>query len=94
MESTDYQSLSELFKIFSDETRLRILVFLKDGEKTVSDISEKLETSSSAVSHQLNLLRRSKLVRPRRAGRQIFYSLDDRHVSAILSCGIEHLEEA
>lgn len=94
MENSDYQALSELFKIFSDETRLRILSFLKAGEKTVGEISDALKTSSSAVSHQLNLLRRSKLVKPRRDGRQIYYSLDDEHIGAILSCGIEHLEES
>ena len=93
MAEVKYSDLAELFKVFGDETRLRMLSYLLEGEHSVGEISENLLMSSSAISHQLNLLRRSKLVKTRREGKSIYYSLDDDHVSAILSCGIDHIRE-
>ena len=77
--------LAELFKVFGDSTRIRIL--------HVGDIAQILNLSQSAVSHQLKLLKDAKLVRFRREGKIIFYSLDDDHVRTILSMGMEHIEE-
>lgn len=91
-EDTAY-SIAELFRYFSDPTRVRILSILLDGEKCVCDISEALSMTQSAVSHQLSLLRTSRLVRTRREGKQVYYSLDDGHVAEILSCGIGHINE-
>lgn len=85
--------LAELFKIFGDSTRIKILFLLRGTELCVCDISEALGMTQSAVSHQLNILKRSKLVKNRREGKSIFYSLDDDHVSAILSLGIDHVSE-
>ena len=93
MTEEKYADLAELFKVFGDVTRLRILSVLLQGERSVGEISELLEMTQSAISHQLNLLRRSKLVRARRDGKSVFYSLDDDHVAEILSCGIEHINE-
>ena len=93
MAEEKYSDLAELFKVFGDVTRLRILSYLLEGEHSVGEISESLSMSSSAISHQLNLLRKSKLVKTRRDGKSIYYSLDDDHVSAILSCGIDHICE-
>lgn len=93
MTEEKYFDLAELFKVFGDVTRLRILSFLLEGEHSVGDISDSLGMTPSAISHQLNLLRRSKLVKTRRDGKSIYYSLDDDHVCAILSCGIEHISE-
>ena len=93
MTEEKFSDLAELFKVFGDSTRLRILSVLLNGERSVGDVSELLDMTPSAISHQLNLLRRSKLVKTRREGRSVYYSLDDDHVSAILSCGIEHISE-
>ena len=93
MTEDKFSDLAELFKVFGDGTRLRILSVLLDGERSVGDVSDLLDMTPSAISHQLNLLRRSKLVKTRREGRSVYYSLDDDHVSAILSCGIEHISE-
>ena len=85
--------LAEFFKMFADSTRIRILAALMNGEICVCDISEALGMNQSAVSHQLRLLRASRLVKTRRDGKSVYYSLDDEHVSAMLSQGIEHLSE-
>lgn len=89
----DYIELAEFYKIFGDVTRIRILNALAEKEMKVGDISSALDMSQSAVSHQLNTLRKAKLVRQRREGKAVFYSLDDEHINAILSCGIEHIME-
>ena len=85
--------LAELFKCFGDSTRVRILCALLDGELCVSDLSEALSMTQSAVSHQLKLLKSAKLVAGRRDGKQIVYALADEHVRAIINIGLEHIEE-
>ena len=85
--------LSDLFKMFSDHSRLKILYALYLGEMSVCDLANMLEMSQSAVSHQLRILRQSKLVRTRRAGKEIYYSLDDDHIGKILSLALEHVTE-
>ena len=85
--------LSELFRIFGDSTRIKILYSLFDTELCVGDIAAILSLSQSSVSHQLRILKDSKLVKFRREGKSIYYSLDDDHVRSILNLGMEHLEE-
>ena len=85
--------LAELFKVFGDSTRIRILYALFESELCVGDLAGILALSQSAVSHQLKILKDAKLVRFRREGKIIFYSLDDDHVRTILSMGMEHVEE-
>ena len=85
--------LAELFKVFGDSTRIKILFALFEQEMCVCDIAETLNMTQSAISHQLNILRRSKLVKTRRDGKSVYYSLDDEHVYEIISCGIEHISE-
>lgn len=85
--------LADLFKMFSDSTRIKILYDLFDGEKNVSEICADIEMNQSAVSHQLKLLKTSKLVKARREGKAIIYSLADEHVKTIISMGKEHIEE-
>jgi len=85
--------LADLFRIFGDTTRIKILYSLFDGEHCVNDIATALNLTQSSVSHQLRILKDSKLVKFRRDGKSIFYSLDDDHVSSILNLGMEHLEE-
>ena len=84
---------ADFFKAFSDKTRLRILTALAVGELCVCDIAELLGMTQSAISHQLALLKRAKLIRPRREGRAVFYSLADGHVRTIIDQGLEHIEE-
>ncbi len=83
--------LAEFFKIFGDSTRIRILYALFERELCVCDIAGLLSLSQTAVSHQLRILKANKLVKARRDGKTVFYSLDDRHVHDILDMGIEHL---
>lgn len=83
--------LSELFKVFGDSTRIRILTALTAGEMCVLHIAEHLQMGQSAVSHQLRILRTSGLVRPRREGKTVYYSLDDEHVRLILEAGLDHI---
>ena len=91
-ENTLYD-VAELFKNFSDSTRIRILYCLFEKERSVSEICEVLKMNQSAISHQLRFLKNSKLVKNRREGKTIYYSLDDDHVYNIISQGIEHVEE-
>jgi DNA-binding transcriptional ArsR family regulator len=86
-------ALAETFKVLGDTTRVRILDAISRTELCVGDISELLGVSESAVSHQLRLLRGARLVRPRRAGQQIFYSLDDHHIVGLFAQGLEHVQE-
>ncbi len=83
--------LAELFKVFGDPTRLKLLAALLGQEMCVCDLSDLLGISQSAVSHQLRLLRASRLVKNRREGKSVFYSLDDDHVATILAQGMEHV---
>jgi DNA-binding transcriptional ArsR family regulator len=93
-ESTDIDvlyDLSELFKVFGDSTRIRIISALMDGETCVYHLSEKLEMGQSAISHQLRILRSAGLIRPRREGKEVYYSLDDEHVEEIYGAGLAHI---
>lgn len=83
--------LSELFKVFGDSTRIRILTALTAGEMCVLHLAEHLDMGQSAVSHQLRILRAAGLVRPRRSGKTVYYALDDDHVREILESGLEHI---
>ncbi|MBQ3574805.1 MAG: winged helix-turn-helix transcriptional regulator [Clostridia bacterium] len=85
--------LAELFKIFGDSTRIRILYVLFEAEMCVCDIAEVLKMTQSAISHQLRLLKQAKLVKNRREGKTVYYSLADDHVRAIINQGMEHIEE-
>ena len=87
------ERLSEVFKVFGDNTRIRILWALFDHELCVYDISDKVNMSQSAVSHQLRILKNAKLVKSRRDGKQTFYSLDDDHVKTIIEQVLIHAEE-
>ena len=86
-------ALADTFKVLGDPTRIRILDALSLSELCVYDIASRVGLTESAVSHQLRLLRDSRIVRTRRNGRQIFYSLDDQHIVKLLSQGLEHVEE-
>ena len=83
--------IADFFKVFGDSTRLKILCALLKGEVCVCDLSEALEISQSAISHQLRVLRQNDLVKFRKHGKRVFYSLDDKHVSLLLEQGIEHI---
>lgn len=85
--------LAELFRVFGDSTRIKILLSIYDGEKSVNEIAGEVGMSSSAVSHQLRILKNAKLILSRRDGKQIFYSLADDHVHTIIGVGREHIEE-
>lgn len=85
--------LAELFKMFGDSTRVKILYALLESELCVYDIAKLLDVTQSAVSHQLRVLKSGKLVKCRREGKTMFYSLADEHVVRILSQGMEHVEE-
>ena len=85
--------MAELFKMFGDSTRIKILCGLFEGEKCVQEITEATGSSQSAVSHQLRLLKQARLVRSRRNGKQVCYTLADDHVKTILGMAKEHLEE-
>ena len=85
--------LSEFFKVFSDTTRLRILEVLLQKETSVGDISNKIKVSASAVSHQLSYLRSTNLVKTRKEGQVIYYSIADNHIKIIIECGLEHFKE-
>ena len=85
--------LADLFKVFSDTTRIKILFALMDGELCVADIAEQTGTSQSAVSHQLRTLKQAHLVKFERDGRNIVYSLADDHVYTMLSVGLNHICE-
>ena len=85
--------LAELFKVFGDSTRIRILFVLFEAEVCVCDLAEVLHMTQSAVSHQLRILKQAKRVNARREGKSVFYSLADDHVRTIIAQGREHIEE-
>ena len=85
--------LAELFKVFGDSTRLRILSALLHHELCVCDIADALEMNQSAISHQLRVLRTAGLIKVRRCGKSAFYSLDDDHVKQIIEMGFDHINE-
>ena len=85
--------LAEFFKVFGDSTRVRILYALYEETLSVQEIAEALDMTQSAISHQLRILKASRLVSAERKGKQIFYSLADEHVHTIMEMGLEHLAE-
>jgi len=87
------ETLAETFRVLGDPTRVRILDALSTGELCVCDIATMVGISESAASHQLRLLRGMRLVRPRRAGRLVFYAVDDHHIVELLRQGLTHVEE-
>ena len=89
----DMAELAELYKVFGDSTRVRILCTLSQQALCVCDLAELLQLSQSAVSHQLRILKQAKLVKNRRDGRSIIYSLADEHVRGIIAMGMEHILE-
>ena len=93
IEENTLYDVAELFKNFADSTRIRILYSLIDNERSVSEIASLLNMNQSAISHQLRILKNSKLIKNRRSGKTIYYSLDDDHVYNIIFQGIEHIEE-
>lgn len=84
--------LAELYKVFGDPTRIRILYILSNQELCVQDIADSLSMTQSAISHQLRVLKQNFLVKNRREGKTIYYSLDDDHVAVIMAQGLEHVE--
>ena len=85
--------LADLFRVFGDSTRMRILYALFESELCVGDIAQALGMSQSSVSHQLRVLKAGKIVKFRREGKAVFYSLDDDHVRSIVDLGMKHVEE-
>ncbi len=92
-EETELYNLAELFKVFGDSTRIRILYVLFEVEVCVCDLAKALNMTQSAISHQLKILKQSRLVKARRDGKSIYYSLADDHVRTIIAQGWEHIEE-
>ncbi len=94
LELDDYiEDMADLFKILGDKTRTKILSVLIKEEMNVSSISELVGLPISAISHQLRTLRQAKLIKPKKVGKEVFYSLDDEHVSLIFKCALEHVKE-
>ena len=91
----EYQlyDLAEVFKVFGDSTRIKILYVLFEAELCVCDIAQLLNMTQSAISHQLRILKQNRLVKNRRDGKSVFYSLADGHVKTIISQGMEHIQE-
>ncbi|MCD7954316.1 MAG: metalloregulator ArsR/SmtB family transcription factor [Lachnospiraceae bacterium] len=92
-DETTLYDLAELFKVFGDSTRIRILYVLFEAEVCVCDLASALNMNQSAISHQLRILKANRLVKSRREGKSVFYSLADDHVRTILAQGEEHLSE-
>ena len=85
--------LADLFKVFGDSTRIRIMYAISDNEMSVLNIAKKLNMEQSTISHQLKVLRQNKLVRVRREGKQIYYTLNDDHVKKFIEMGLDHVLE-
>ena len=92
-EGREMDALAELFKVFGDPTRIRILFILFETEVCVCDLAKALNMTQSAVSHQLRILKQSRLAKNRREGKSVFYSLADEHVRTIIAQGREHILE-
>ena len=92
-EETELYDLAELFKVFGDSTRIRILFVLFEAEVCVCDLAKVLNMTQSAISHQLRVLKQMSLVKFRRDGKTIYYSLADSHVATIMNQGLEHVTE-
>ena len=95
MEHIDFrvEKLSQMFNILSDTARLNIVIFLMNGEKSVSEITEYLGMSQSAVSHQLRILRDSRILKASKKGKKVIYSINDNHVKTIVNNGLVHMVE-
>lgn len=92
-EDYQFRDMARFFKTFGDSTRLKILMALNESEMCVCDIAAAIGMQHSAISHQLALLGRERLVRHRREGKVVYYSLNDSHVKALLDQGLEHMNE-
>ena len=92
MEKSKQERIAELFKGFADVTRVQILTLLLNGEMCVNDIAQAVELSQSAISHQLRTLKQMHLIKYRREGKNVLYSLADDHVQTILRMGLEHID--
>ena len=92
MEKSKQERIAELFKGFADVTRVQILTLLLNGEMCVNDIAQAVELSQSAISHQLRTLKQMHLIKDRREGKNVLYSLADDHVQTILRMGLEHID--
>ncbi len=92
-DETTLYDLSELFKVFGDSTRIRILFVLFECEVCVCDLAEALHMTQPAVSHQLKILKQNRLVKSRREGKSVVYSLADSHVKTVIAQGLEHIQE-
>ena len=90
---TELIEMAELFKVFGDSTRIRILYDLMEGERNVTEIADDLQMNQPAISHQLKILKTAKLINSRREGKMMIYSLADDHVKMIIAMGKEHIEE-
>lgn len=94
MENKDtIENLARAFKIFGDATRIKIMYTMLDREICVQDIAKNLEMTQSAISHQLSILKGARLIKSRKEGKEVYYSLDDDHVKRILDVGVDHVEE-
>jgi DNA-binding transcriptional ArsR family regulator len=93
MDPRDVEGLTEIFRVLGDPTRVRILDALSRDELCVGDLAAQLGASESAISHQLRLLRNTRVVRARRDGRMIYYALDDKHVLVLFRQGLRHVQE-
>ena len=93
LEGEKLLDLSELFKALGDPTRIKIIFILFKDEMCVCDIAESLNMTQSAISHQLRVLKQARLVKFRKEGKSVFYSLDDEHISQIFNSGLKHIEE-
>lgn len=92
LEEDTFNKLAEFFKILGDTTRVKILFALDRNEMCVCDIANVLNMSKSSISHQLGTLRRSGIVKCRKAGKEVYYMLDDEHVKEVFEIGVEHIE--
>lgn len=88
-----FENMAQLLSLFGDTTRVRIMAQLLDRELCVSDIAQHLQMTNSAISHQLRILKQGRLVKSRKAGKTVFYSLADSHVGSIFSLALEHVQE-
>ncbi len=93
VEDEKLYDLAELFKVFGDTTRIKILYTLFEEEMCVCDIANLLNMTHSAISHQLRVLKQARLVKFRKEGKVVYYSLDDSHINQIFNCGLCHIEE-
>ena len=93
LQEEKFLTLAELFKVFGDNTRLKIIYALMQTELCVCDIAEVLGMSQSSISHQLRVLKSARLVKYRKEGKVVFYSLDDEHINDIFNAGLTHLNE-